>query len=289
MNNTEAMIHTISSYAMESILFEAAATPKPGLVDRNNCGAHKDMNYFTFMSSAASLHSSFENLIRIGLENQNRPIKELLPLLRAEGLNAEKRMFSFTNGVNTHKGMIFTLGMLCGCCGWAIGKSELTYELLGGLVSDMCEGICSRELKGIENKTNLTKGERMYVKYGCTGARGEVESGFATVGRISLPKYRELRDGGICINDALVQTMLYLIAGTADTNILSRHDMETARYAMQLAEDVLELGGIFTDDGRKAILDMDAAFIEKYISPGGCADLLAVTHFLYCMEKQETL
>ncbi len=289
MNNSEAMIHTITSYAMESILFEAAATPKPGLVDRNNCGAHKDMDYFTFMSSAASLHSSFENLIRIGLENRNRPIKKLLPFLRAEGLNAEKRMFSFTHGVNTHKGMIFTLGILCGCCGWALGKSELTYAQLGSLVSDMCEGICSRELKGIENNANLTKGERMYLKYGCTGARGEVESGFATVGRISLPKYRKLREGGICVNDALVQTLLYLIAGTADTNILSRHDMETARYAMQLAEGALELGGIFTADGRKAILDIDAAFIEKYISPGGCADLLAVTHFLYCMEKQEAL
>ncbi len=127
----------------------------------------------------------------------------------------------------------------------------------------------------------------MYVKYGCTGARGEVEGGFATVGEISLPQYRKLRDGGISVNDALVQTLLYLIAKTKDTNIISRHDMETAEYAMELAEHALKVGGIFTAEGRKEILDMDEIFIEKYISPGGCADLLAVTHFLYCMEEIE--
>ncbi len=289
MENIQKKINTIASYAMEGMLFEVSATPKPGLVDRNNCGAHHDMDYFTFMSSAASLHSTFENLVRLGWENRNKPIKELLPYMRAEGMDAEEKMFVFTNGINTHKGMIFTLGMLCGCAGWALEKEELplNYETLSGLVSEMCEGICAREFKGIENKTNLTKGERMYVKYGCTGARGEVEGGFATVGEISLPKYRQFRDGGITVNDALVQTLLYLIAETVDTNIISRHDMETAELAMQLAKEALEAGGIFTAEGRKKILDMDIAFIEKYISPGGCADLLAVTHFLYSIETAE--
>ncbi len=216
MNKTDEMINKIASYAMEGMLFEVSATPKPGLVDRNNCGAHKDMDYFTFMSSAASLHATFENLVRAGWENRNRPIKELLSYMRSEGIDAEKKMFSFTKGVNTHKGMIFTLGMLCGCAGWALEKNELdlNYDVLSILVSEMCEGICAREFKEIENKENLTKGERMYVKYGCTGARGEVEGGFATVGEISLPQYRKLRDGGISVNDALVQTLLYLIAKT---------------------------------------------------------------------------
>ncbi len=287
MKNTEEMMNKIASYAMEGMLFEVSATPKPGLVDRNNCGAHKDMDYFTFMSSAASLHATFENLVRLGWENREKPIRELLPYMRAEGVDAERKMFAFTKGVNTHKGMIFTLGMLCGCCGWALEKETLNYEVLSELVSEMCAGICAREFAGIEKKTNLTKGEKMYVKYGCTGARGEVESGFATVGSISLPKYRQFRDGGISVNDALVQTLLYLIAETVDTNIISRHDMETAQLAMKLAKDALELGGIFTADGRKAILDMDITFIEKYISPGGCADLLAVTHFLYSIEHLE--
>ncbi len=284
-------INQIASYAMEGMLFEVSATPKPGLVDRNNCGAHRDMDYFTFMSSAASLHATFENLVRLGWENRNKPVKELLSHMRIEGIDAETKMFAFTEGVNTHKGMIFTLGILCGCAGWSLGRDDLKldYHDLSTLAADMCEGICAREFRGIEKKIDLTKGEKMYMKYGCTGARGEVESGFATVGRISLPKYRRFRDGGISVNDALVQTLLYLIAETVDTNIISRHNMEIAKFAMELASQTLEKGGVFTAEGRKAILDMDVTFIEQYISPGGCADLLAVTHFLYCLEKMDKI
>lgn len=104
----EIILNKISSLAMEGILFEVSATPKPGLVDRNNAGAHKDMDYFTFMSSAAALHDTFDIFVRLGWEYRNEPIESLLQSLRCVGVKAEHRMFAFTNGVNTHKGMIFT-------------------------------------------------------------------------------------------------------------------------------------------------------------------------------------
>lgn len=283
----EQLIDKIASAAMEAMLYEVSATPKPGLVDRNNCGAHYDMDYFTFMSSAASLHASFDEMVRVGMEYRDTPVKELLAPLRECGMKAEERMFSFTKGVNTHKGMIFTLGLLCGCAGWYLGKGNYSWDKLCILVSEMCEGICAKEYKNLAEKKNLTKGERMYLNYGLTGVRGEVESGYKTVRTISLPVYAELRDEGIPVNEALVQTLLHLIAKTADTNIVSRHNIETAEYAKKYAKKVLTAGGIFTTEGKKLLNKMDQDFIEYYISPGGCADLLAVTHFLYSLKEKE--
>lgn len=281
----EKMINKIASLAMESMLYEVSATPKPGLVDRNNCGAHYDMDYFTFMSSAASLHASFDEMIRLGFKYRNYPIQELFIFLRESGKKAEDKMFLFTKGVNTHKGMIFTLGILCGCAGWMLGKEKFECMRICEYASQMCRGICDKEYRDLDKKSHLTKGEKMYLAYGCKGVRGEVESGYQTVQNVSLPVYQKMREAGHNINDSLVQTLLALIAHTEDTNIISRHDRAVAQYARQYAGFALEKGGVLTDEGKRIIIEMDNHFIQKYISPGGCADLLAVTHFLYSLEK----
>lgn len=124
MREGEYMTEKIAAFAVESMLYEVAATPKPGLVDRANNGAHNDMDFFTFMSSAAALHDTFDLMIKLGVQKQSSPIQELLPMLRKEGRLAEKKMFEATGGVNTHKGMIFSLGILCGCCGWILGRND---------------------------------------------------------------------------------------------------------------------------------------------------------------------
>lgn len=173
--------------------------------------------------------------------------------------------------------------------GWLLGKSPLTFDNLSKCATQMCKGICEKEYADLDKKTELTKGERMYLEYGCTGVRGEVEYGYQTVKQYSLPCYSKLRREEVSANDALVQTLLHLIANTYDTNILSRHDMETMKYCKEYAEKVLCLGGILTERGRAKLIKMDDDFIEKYISPGGCADLLAVTHFIYSLEQTDIL
>lgn len=285
----ELLVNKIGTMAMESMLYEVSATPKPGLVDRNNCGAHKDMDYFTFMSSAAALHSEFDEMVQIGIRHRNEDIKKVLPDLRKCGIVAENKMFSFTNGVNTHKGMIFTLGILCGCAGWLLGKKTLTCDKLCDLAKEMCQGICESEYAGLECKENLTKGEKMYLEYGCRGVRGEVESGYQTVRQYAVPVYKKVREDGLNVNDALVQTLLHLIANTEDTNIVSRHNMKTALYARDKARTTLDFGGMLSHQGKTYVEAMDADYIRKNISPGGCADLLAVTHFLYELECSDLL
>ncbi|MBQ9526179.1 MAG: triphosphoribosyl-dephospho-CoA synthase [Fretibacterium sp.] len=161
------------------------------------------------------------------------------PSLREAGREAEVRMFEATRSVNTHKGEIFSLGLLCGCAGWQLGRGEaLSAEKLTALTAEMCHGLCKKELGSFKKDEELqTKGERVYRRYGCTGIRGEAESGFRTVMEVSLPVFRKLMAKDVPVNDALVQTFLPLIARTADTNILSRHNMETAEYARARARE----------------------------------------------------
>ena len=279
------MIDRIGACAVEAMLYEVSATPKPGLVDRANNGAHHDMDFFTFMSSAAALRGSFDAFARIGVQHQAGPLHEMLPALQQAGRTAEQQMFALTQGVNTHKGMIFSLGMLAGAAGRLAAQGEtLTAEKLCRSVAALCTGITAAAYAGIREQGQLTKGEAMYLKYGVTGVRGEVENGFPTVRRAGLPVCRELREKGLAINDVLVGTLIALIAENQDTNILGRHDLETLQAVQQEAKDVLALGSVGTEAGRRAICRMDEEFIERYISPGGSADLVAVTHFLYEME-----
>ncbi len=277
-------VQKIASYAVESMLYEVTATPKPGLVDRSNNGAHHDMDYFTFMSSTAALHDSFDEMICLGMEYSGIPVSSLLTPLREAGKHAEEHMFLFTEGVNTHKGMIFSLGILCGCAGYILGEKAgngLSAETICLTAARLCQGICEKDFTGLAQKEQLTKGEQMYQDYGYKGVRGVAESGYEIVRTISLPVYTSLCDSGIPINDALVHTLLYLIKNTEDTNIVSRHNIETALYAREYAGRVLAEGGMLSEKGRQMTYQMDRDFIDLYISPGGCADLLAVTHFLY--------
>lgn len=289
MREGEYMTEKIAAFAVESMLYEVAATPKPGLVDRANNGAHNDMDFFTFMSSAAALHDTFDRMIKLGVQKQSSPIQELLPMLRKEGRLAEKKMFEATDGVNTHKGMIFSLGILCGCCGWILGRNDKEYGLssdgICGAAKQMCKGICERDFARIESEEHLTKGEQMFIRYGFKGVRGIVESGYEVVRDVSLPVYRMLKRMDISENAALVHTLLYIMRETDDTNIASRHDLDMVHTVKRKAAKIIDAGGMLSPKGRQMVLDMDAELIDKYVSPGGCADLLAVTHFLYCVDE----
>lgn len=284
------LVSRIGAAAVEAILYEVSATPKPGLVDRANAGAHSDMDFFTFLSSAASLRGYFDNCAAEGMRCTGEPLQALYPRLQPIGMAAEKAMFQMTGGVNTHKGAIFSLGILSGAAGWAAGQgAPLTAYTLCHLASRMCEGLSEAAFSGLSRKhpSALTRGERMYLFFGARGVRGEVQDGFPTVQNVALPLYRTERLAGCSVNDALVDVLLTLMAETADTNILGRHDPSTLEYVQKCAAAAIRLGGMQTELGRAALLSMDQEFIQRWISPGGSADLTAVTHFLYELEAAE--
>lgn len=283
----EDFFNYIRDLSLKSMLYEVTVAPKPGLVDRFNSGAHRDMDIFTFIDSSLSLSTYFYDCVKLGYEFDGNDYTNILKALRPIGIKAEEKMFMATNGVNTHKGLIFSLGIISAAAGTIYRKTNniCIHPLeMSNLVKEITKGL-TEELLSLENKSNLTYGEKLYKKYGAKGIRGEVESGFSTVLKYSLPELKYLiEDTKYHINDILVNVLLNLMAKTEDSNILGRHDMETLNYVQENSQHALELGGYLTDEGRKYVKEMDKNFIENNISPGGSADLLAITIMLYMLE-----
>lgn len=287
MNNHE-FSNYISNLIIKSMLYEVSITPKPGLVDRTNSGAHKDMDFFTFINSSVVLYDYFYNCVNTGLEYKGKNYNELLSHIRPIGIKAEETMFIATNNINTHKGLVFSFGIMAAAAGSLYkDKNEMYFSHLE--VSERIKLISSKitlEITNANMNKNITYGEKLYNSYGTTCIRGEVESGFNTVIENSLPLFKSLvEENKYNINDICVQVLLYLIVHTVDCNILGRHDMETLKYAQQSAKNILKDGGYLSIIGKKDIIDMDNDFILKNISPGGSADLLAITMMFYFLEN----
>ena len=296
-NNIFNIIEEIGRLALEALLFEVSVTPKPGLVDRNNSGSHNDMNYFTFMTSASSLGTCFFEFAIKGFELAEKNIKpeNVLSQIRQIGINAEQKMFNATHGINTHKGEIFSLGLLSACAGYlSYSKEKFFSDEILDLASQVCYRICENDFANIKKKSpdeltkNLTKGEIIFLKYGISGVRGEAQNGYPCVKK-SLPILKSLIKT-LNINDALAITLLKIISENSDTNIISRHDLKTLRYAQNIASEKFDFiinhkTENKTENFKKILLDLDNDFISKNISPSGSADLLAVTYFLYSLEN----
>lgn len=276
----------VSSAALCALLREVAVTPKPGLVDRRNNGAHRDMDFYTFLDSAAAIAPYFGRMAAVGAE-RGADAKTLLASIRPIGIEAERAMNRATGGVNTHKGAIFSLGVLSAAAGLVLSQngSRQAEDLLGAAAK-----IAAPAEKELERllKAPATNGERLYRERGVTGIRGEAAAGFPEVRDQALPLMRRLRqEGTYGENEILLQVLLTLMASVTDTNLLSRGGAEGLAFAQREAGRILALGGALCEEGRAALGALDLVFIERNLSPGGCADLLAITVFLERWESGE--
>ena len=268
--------------ACQALLYEVAVTPKPGLVDRSNNGSHGDMDFFSFQASAAALWPYFEACTQTGIATRNCPPAETFGLLRAPGMIAEGEMLRATGGVNTHKGAIFSLGLLCaalGRLGWEY--ADKPRQLLSEC-RRMTAGLTARDFAGLTPENACTTGQRLYLRHGITGVRGQAESGFPAVLQVGLPTLEAGLAKGLSLNDAGCGTLLALLATTVDTNLISRSDYDTQQQVAAEAAALLQS----TPFPEEAVLQkMDADFTRRNLSPGGTADLLAMTFFLYLLKS----
>ncbi len=265
----------VGEKAQLALLTEAAITPKPGLVDRDNQGAHRDMDFGTFLRSATALRPYFERCAREGAAWREET--GLMQRLRTFGLIAQDDMFSATNGVNTHMGAIYGLGILCGAAGHLLWDSE---EVSSDALLACAGRIAAREadsLTTLAQKGVQTGGVQQYLKYGLTGARGQAAEGFPAVKDIGLPALKEYLNKGHSLNDAGVYTLMRLIEKVYDSNVIRRGGMDKQRWIMDKAKEFNQKPALPLARG------LDKAFIEENISPGGSADLLAFTLFVYWM------
>ena len=275
----------IASLAVQAILYEASCAPSPGLVSQTSSGAHTDMDYFTFLDSATSLINPLIHCTQAGFSSTTPP--EIFQQLRLIGKSGEQQMLAKTSGVNTHKGMLFLLGVCCAAGGKALFDGT-RFASLQSIIKDMTTGLVERELSSrlveVQNddKFELTNGERLYLQYKVEGIRGEVQSGLPIVFDFSLGFYKA--NQGLSQNHRLVQTLLAIMQFCEDTNILHRHSLETLKEVQETAKQILSIGGVATVQGLKAIEAMNEDFSNRKISPGGSADLLGVTVFLDLLE-----
>lgn len=267
----------IGALAVKSLLYEVCVTPKPGLVDRQNTGSHKDMDIFTFMASTAALAPYFTDCARIGMETAKGSPQETFEKIRFRGKQAEREMYRATIGINTHKGAIFSLGILCAAMG-RLPWGTYTPEGICAQAAAMCKDLTVRDLA---NSQCSTTGEKLWKSHGIAGARGQAEAGFPAALKVGLPVLGEGIRQGRTFNDAAAATLLHILAATQDTNLYARSNADTYERVHQDIRKLLDMSPYPSKD---VLQELDEVFIQKNLSPGGSADLLAATLFLYFLQ-----
>lgn len=284
----------VAQQAERALLTEAALAPKPGLVDRLNPGAHKDMDLFTFLDSACALRSYFEVCVRQGLAFRWKDEAACFAALRTPGLLAEARMRRATGGVNTHKGAIFSVGILCAAMG--MGYDGERSDPLAALVrcGRMTSACMARELERASRGAGDSCGEQLFRVHGIGGVRAEAAGGFASVREVALPRLQVCLHAGMALQDAALCALVALMAHVEDTNSIRRGGREGAlSMRTRAAQEDEALCARLAQPGfdarqesiglRQRLAAWDAELSALGISPGGCADLLALTllaHFV---------
>lgn len=272
---------TVARLACQALLHEVCTTPKPGLVDRENSGSHRDMDIFTFQASAAALWPYFARCAEIGRETRRALPRETFRRLRTAGRLAEGDMLRATAGVNTHKGAIFSMGLVCGALGRLERASWRQPEVVLAECAAMAQGIVEGDFRGM--RTAQTPGERLYVRYGISGVRGEAQAGFPAV-LTGLSKLETGLNRGLSFNDAGCAALLAMLATNPDTNVIARSSLETQQKIARETAALLEREPF---PGHEVLRALDRAFQAENISPGGTADLLALVYLLWLLKRGE--
>lgn len=423
--NIQGLRELIGWNIRNALLGEVYATPKPGLVDRHDTGAHRDMNFETFLRSTEAITPYMTDMFLLGLTGDfpkeaflnseqftllaqsNRNAKYLVETLdqipgfdptmeytdgekiflksRVIGMQAEKAMFEATNDVNTHKGMIFTMGIVLASMGMyvaenrnEIDRTELkkgrdsgnyvdgsnscskddqdseikrsalkeneSYEIVRQILAttkNMTCQILKKELSEMEKRPAKTHGEKLYAKYHELGIRGQAMEGFPIIGETAYPameafnqmtrekaarhgtvreelfSVRQLQASELSAFDSAqhiqdlkqstklsnrhfhaseqfenarnITVLLSIMAVLNDTNVLTRGTRDDLCWLQEASKEALQLGGAFTEEGIRMIEDMNRHCIERNLSPGGAADILAVTILLFKILKEQPI
>jgi triphosphoribosyl-dephospho-CoA synthase len=268
---TPALGH-IGRLAIRSLYREVALPLKPGLVCPGSRGSHADMDFASFVRSLQALRAYFPAITACGCDNPR------LPALQALGIAAERGMLAATGGVNTHRGAIFNLGLLCAASGYLLADEQVLDA------ASACR--CVAERWGKEILADLAQapadshGLLVARRYGSGGARQEAAAGFPAALAIGLPAYRRILAATGDPELAAEQALFALIAEVEDSNLLWRGGPDGLAFGRRLAADFLAAGGVVASNWRERAKAIDAAFVARRLSPGGSADLLGVTLFL---------
>ncbi|WP_411905832.1 triphosphoribosyl-dephospho-CoA synthase MdcB [Rhizobium mayense] len=263
----------IGRHAAQALVLEVETWPKPGLVSHIDNGAHTDMDADLLRLSARTLEPFFVALAEAGAMNAG------MDRLRQIGIEAEKAMRDATGGVNTHRGAIFGLGLLAAAAG--LVATRAWQAPLGTLVAQ-------RWGRDILNQApeHDTHGSLVARRYQVGGARAEAAAGMPSVYDVARPALAEGRRLAMGNEEAArVHACMALIAVVDDSNLLYRAGPEGLNFARDKARSFLADGGVARASWRWDAKAVHEAFVARNLSPGGCADLLAMALFTEVLES----
>ena len=273
--------YIVAHLATRALKAELNTTPKPGLVDSHDSGAHRDMDHALMMRSIRAMHPYFVRLATLGYDSPQLPAHDEIVRI---GIEAEKAMFNSTGGVNTYKGALFSMGLAVTAATYIIGRGEVATTTHGK--EYVPNSLLSTTIIQLANgfpDTCGTHGSRakQLAQAGCKlkSALDNAREGYSQLFGEWLPFY-ETRIKG---DDSYVKhkTLLRIMCDLDDTNIVYRTDYDTMLNVKTLARHLLE------DFSEAGIDDLNRDFVSRNISPGGSADMLALVVFLFGITRKD--
>lgn len=273
--------YIVAHLATRALKAELNTTPKPGLVDTHDSGAHRDMDHALMMRSIRAMHPYFVKLATLGYDSPKLPAHDDIVRI---GIEAEKAMLESTGGVNTYKGALFSMGLAVTAATYIIGRGKVAMTTHGKeyVPGDLLSATITQFANGFPD-TSGTHGSRakQLAQSGCSlkSALDNAREGYSQLFGEWLPFY-ETRIKG---DDSYVKhkTLLRIMCDLDDTNIVYRTDYDTMLQVKTQARHLLE------DFSEAGIDDLNRDFVSRNISPGGSADMLALVVFLFGITRKD--
>jgi triphosphoribosyl-dephospho-CoA synthase len=273
--SSDAFVHGVARAAIHALYDEVMAGPKPGLVTRIDNGSHRDMDAATFVRSLFSLRHYFAQVTRCGW--QDAPF----PVLQKLGVMAERRMLEATRGVNTHRGAIFNLGLLAAAAG------KLHSQGIGLNVQSICATVSrsyGADILASVVTAPPSHGRQMMTRYSIEGARDVAAGGYEVLRKVAVPTLDRFIASGFPRSVAAVQTLFAVMAVLDDTNVFYRGGREGTDCVKRMSRAFLEAGGVRAAHWRQHAMTIHGKFVERNLSPGGAADMLAAALFVNALQ-----
>jgi triphosphoribosyl-dephospho-CoA synthase len=268
---SDRFAYGVARAAISALHAEVMLEPKPGLVTRHSNGSHRDMNAALFVRSLFSLRRYFARIARAG--EQGASFQGLQRL----GIDAERAMLRATHGVNTHRGAIFTLGLLAAAAG-TLHADGVPLD-----ASAVCTAVGERygaAILATRTDARPSHGIRASARYRVEGAREVAGRGFRILIETAVPTLESMIALGVSRERAAVQTLFAVMAVLDDTNLYHRGGVAGVEFVKRKSVAFLAAGGVCSPHWRDRVASLDSAFVQRNLSPGGAADMLAAALFL---------
>jgi triphosphoribosyl-dephospho-CoA synthase len=264
-----------ASYAaVQALIAEAELTPKPALVDRRGNGAHDDLTLELLVRSAQALGATFD---AVAATARGAAIDAALrERLGAIGRDGERAMFGVTGGINTHRGAIWSLGLLVAAHANTGSRDPRAIARVAAQIATLPDAA---------GATPNSHGTQACERFGVRGARGEAQAGFPHALHCALPALRAARVRGVRESIARVDALLAIMSSLDDTCLLHRGGRAALNAAQSGAAAVLDAGGVGEAAGAAAFVALEERLLGLHASPGGAADIFAGALFLDSIER----